>query len=192
MTQKTQRFHRDLSNRTVCIDRLALQYVNDAGALPAVASAVDVIRIHKSVFQEMRALTDEGELENDIVSNIDRVRHTLRSRIQGGRASFLPRSATQLRREEGRFLRLETTASLLEGSAECHALYIDDRFMNSHATFLDPDGQHKPILSTLDAIRHLSKTDRLTLPDYCRIRHRLRVRWVCVCSIGGRGDLPLA
>ena len=164
----------DLSNRTVCIDRLALQYVNDARALPAVTSAVEVIRIHKNVFQEMRALTDEGEFENDIVSNIDRVRHTLRSRIQGGRASFLPRSATQLRREEGRFLRLETTASLLEGSAECHALYIDDRFMNSHATFLGPDGQHKPILSTLDSIRHLSKTDRMTLPDYCRTRHNLR------------------
>ena len=164
----------DLVNRAVCFDRLALQYVNDAGALPAVASAVGVVRIHNNVFQEMRALTEEGEFESDIVSNIDRVRHTLRSRIQEGRASFLPRSATQLRRGESRFLRLEATASLLEGSAECHALYIDDRFMNSHATFLGPDGQHKPILSSLDTIRHLVKTGQMTLPDYCRTRHRLR------------------
>ena len=164
----------DLANRPVCFDRLALQYVNDAGALQSVASAVGVVRIHYNVFQEMRALTEEGEFESDIVSSIDRVRHTLRSRIQEGRASFLPRSSTQLRREAGRSLRLEATASLLEGSAECHAVYIDDRFMNSHATFLGPDEQHKPILSSLDAIRHMVKTGQMTFPDYCRTRHRLR------------------
>ena len=138
----------DLANRPVCFDRLALQYVLDAGGLPSVAAAVGVVRIHNNVFLEMRALTEEGEFESDIVSNIDQVRHTLRSRIQGGRASFLPRSATQLRKGEGRSLRLEATASLLEGSAECQAVYIDDRFMNSHATFLGPDEQHKPILSS--------------------------------------------
>ena len=164
----------DLASRPVCVDRLALQYMNDAGALPSVASAVGVVRIHNNVFEEMRALTEEGEFESDIVSNIDRVRHTLRSRIQEGRASFLPRSATQLRRGASRSLRLEATASLLEGSAECHAVYIDDRFMNSHATFLGPDEQHKPILSSLDAIRHLVKTGQMTFPDYCRLRHRLR------------------
>ena len=164
----------DLASRPVCFDRLALQYVNDAGALPSVASAVGVVRIHDNVFHEMRALTEEGEFESDIVSNIDRVRHTLRSRIQEGRASFLPRSATQLRRGAGRSLRLEATTSLLEGSAECHAVYIDDRFMNAHATFLGPDEQHKPILSSLDAIRHLATTGQMTLPDYCRTRHRLR------------------
>ena len=164
----------DLANRPVCFDRLALQYVNNAGALQSIASAVGVVRIHNNVFQEMQALTEEGEFESDIASNIDRVRHTLRSRIQEGRASFLPRSATQLRRGTGRSLRLEATASLLEGSAECHAVYIDDRFMNSHATFFGPDEQHKPILSSLDAIRHLVKTAQMTLPEYYRIRHRLR------------------
>ena len=163
-----------LANRPMCFDRLALEYLNDASALQSVASAVGVVRIHNNVFQEMRALTEEGEFESGIVSNIDRVRHTLRSRIQEGKASFLPRSATQLRRGAGRSLRLEATASLLEGSAECHAVYIDDRFMNSHATFVGPDEQPKPILSSLDAIRHLLKVGQMTLPDYYRIRHRLR------------------
>jgi len=164
----------DLANREVCLDRQALQFVDYAGSLPAVASAVGVVRIHKNVLQDMRELTEEREVESDIVSNIDRVRHTLRARIQEGRASFLPRSTSQNRRVEGRDSRLEATVSFLEGSAECHALYIDDRFINTHATFLGPDGQRKPILSSLDAIRHLLKTGQLTLPDYWGTRHRLR------------------
>ena len=122
----------------------------------------------------MQALADEEEFESDIVSSIDRVRHNLRSRIQEGRASFLPRSPTQRWRGEGRSLRLEATASLLEGITECNAVYIDDRFMNSHATFLGPDEQHKPILSSLDVIKHLVKKGQMAWPDYCRIRHRLR------------------
>lgn len=164
----------DLADRPVCFDRLALQYVNDAGALPAVVSAIGAVRIHSNVFQDMRALTEEGEIESDIVSDIERVRHTLRSRIQEGKASFLPRSATKHGREGRRPLRLEATASLLEGSTECHAVCIDDRFINSHATFLGPDEQHKPILGSLDAIRYLVKTGQMTFPDYCQTRHRLR------------------
>ena len=164
----------DLANLPICFDRLALQYLNDASALQPVVSAIGVARIHNNVFQEMRALTEEGEVEADIVSNIDQIRHKLRSRIQEGKASFLPRSATQTRRGATRSLRLEATASLLEGSAECHAVYIDDRFMNSHSTFVGPDQQAKPILSSLDAIRHLLRVGQMTLADYYRLRHKLR------------------
>lgn len=164
----------DLADRAVCFDRLALQYVIDAGALSAVAAAVGAVRIHGDVFQDMRALTEEGEVESDITSDIEQARHILRSRIQEGNASFLPRPATRHRRRGVRILCLEATTSLLGGSAECHAVCIDDRYMNSHASFLGSDEQHKPILSSLDVIGHLLKTGEMAFPDYCRTRHRLR------------------
>lgn len=129
-------------------------------------SAVGVVRIHKSVFYEMRALTEEGESEDEMISNIDRIRHTLRLRIQEGKASFLPRSTSQVSKGAGRTLRLEATVTLLEGSAECQALCIDDRFINSHSTFVGPDQQSKPIMCVLDTLNHLVALERMTMEQF--------------------------
>ncbi len=173
----------NLAQKPVCFDGLALRYLADASSLQPVVSVLGVIRIHYNIFQEMRALTEEGESEEEIVASIDGIRHTIKALLQEGKASFLPRPSTQFTTGAKRSFRLEATASLLEGSVECDALCIDDRFMNSHLTITGPDGKAKPILSVLDNIRHLVNLERITHDDYYGIRHKLRA--------GGFAFVPL-
>ena len=173
----------DFADSPICLDRLAVQYLSDVNALSEVVSAVGVVLIHNSVFVEMRALANEGESEAVILSNIDHVRHTLTSSVQNGKASFLPRSATADRKAAGGHYRFATTASLLERSEVCDAVYIDDRFMNRHSTFVGPDKNPKPIITSLDALRHLAKVGRMTQLAYFRARHNLRA--------GGFAFIPL-
>ena len=172
-----------LAEKRICFDGLALTYLNDAKALQAVVSALGKINVHSNVFQEMRLLAEQEDSEDEIVASIDAIRQTIRSRIQDGKASFLPRPSKQFPKENMQSFRLEATASLLEGATECQAVCIDDRFLNSHSTFIGPDKKAKPILSVLDTIRYLVNLERLTQEDCYRVRHRLRA--------GGFAFVPL-
>lgn len=172
-----------LAEKRICLDGIALTYLNDAKALQAVVSALGVIHIHSNVFQEMRLLAEQEDSEDEIVASIDSIRHTILSRLQDGKASFLPRPTTQFPKETVQSFRLEATASLLEGSKECQALCIDDRFLNNHSTFIGVDQQEKPILSVLDTIRYLERMERMTEVECYRVRHKLRA--------GGFAFVPL-
>ena len=172
-----------LAEKRICFDGLALTYLNDAKALQAVVSALGVINVHSNIFHEMRLLAEQEDSEDEIVSSIDAIRQTIRSRVQDGKASFLPRPTKQFPKETVQSFRLESTASLLEGTTECQAVCIDDRFLNSHSTFIGPDKKAKPILSVLDTIRYLVELERLTQEDCYRLRHRLRA--------GGFAFVPL-
>ncbi len=164
----------DLPEPPIYFDGLALRYLIDANALQEVVSAIRVAHVHSNIFQEMSALSEEGESEQEMLSDIEKIRHVLRSMFQDERASFLPRSPKQAEKVGEWSAGLETTLSLLEGSTACQALCIDDRYMNSHPNFTEPDERSIPVLSVLDILRHLLSQDRMTLPEYYGARHRLR------------------
>ncbi len=155
----------------IYFDGLALRYLSDANALQEVVSAVGVTHIHSSIFQEMSALSEEGESEQEMLSDIESIRDVLRSMLQDERASFLPRSPKQAEKAGEWSAGLEAT---VEGSVACQALCIDDQFMNRHLTFMGPDDHSITILSALDVLRHLRSQDRMTLTDYYDARHKLR------------------
>ena len=172
-----------LAEKSICLDGLALSYLNEAKALQAIVSALGKIRVHGNIFHQMRQLAEQEDSEEEIIANIDAIRQTIRSRIQEGKASFFSRPTKQFPEETAKAFRLEATASLLEGAVECQAVCIDDRFLNDHSTFVGPDEIARPILTVLDTIRYLAKQERMTQEDYYRVRHRLRV--------GGFAFVPL-
>ena len=164
----------EFAQKAICFDRLALQNLIDAGSLQMIVSALGVIRIHRDVFQEMRALTDEEDSGDAIIATIEKIRSKLRSRIEAGRASFLPRSDAHFTNNTDRLLRWEATASLLYGGAEWNAVFIDDRFINCYSNLLGPDEQIKPLLSVTNFIKHLVTVGQMTEAEYYRTRHKLR------------------
>ena len=164
----------DFPEPPIYLDGLALRYLIDANALQEVVSTVGVAHIHSNIFQEMSALSEEGESEQKMLSDIERIRHVLRSMLQDERASFLPRPPRQTGKIGEWSAGLEATVSLLEGGTACQALCIDDRFMNRHPTFIGSDERSIPILSVLDVLRHLLSQNRMTLPEYYGARHKLR------------------
>ncbi|MYA88475.1 MAG: hypothetical protein F4X97_08505 [Boseongicola sp. SB0662_bin_57] len=164
----------DLATRQFCFDDVVLDYLNAAHVLQPIVAALGKVLIRDSAFADMRALADEEESEDRVVSGIESIRRTITSRLEEGTASFLPQPAAQILKDAERSFRFKASASLLGGGSQCDALCIDDRFLNSHSHFIGSNDQAKPILTVLDVIKHLMKFDLMPQEDYIRVRHRLR------------------
>ena len=158
----------------VYMDGLALRYLLDANVLQPVAAAGVIIRIHPDILHEMRALTEEGDAGQGLIDSIEGIRHILRTTIDKGNASFLPRAADQNEQNQSRKIRFQATASLLEGSAAYDVLCIDDRYINNHTALNGPTGRTIPIACVLDVLRHLVSQGSIGISENLTARHKLR------------------
>lgn len=158
----------------VYMDGLVLRYLLDARGLQPVATGSVKILFHPEILREMRALTEEGDTGQVLIHKIDGIRHILRTAVDKGKASFLPRPADQNEQNQSREIRFEVTASLLAGSAACDALWIDDRYINGHLALTEPSGRTTPIVCVLDVLCHLVSQGRISVPEYRSARHTLR------------------
>ena len=68
-------------NGPIYIDRLALSYLQSANLLqPIAASSLD-IRIHPDVLYEMQSLIEAGDVGDDLINRIERIRHILQNAV---------------------------------------------------------------------------------------------------------------
>ena len=161
-------------NGPIYIDGLALSYLQSANLLqPIAASGLD-IRIHPNVLDEMHTLIEAGDVGDDLVTKIGRIRAVLRNALDSGTASFLPCTAEQDERVQRHEIRFQATASLLAGNTDCDALCIDDRYINSHPVITNPTGRSVPIVCVLDVLRYLISRGCIGVTDHWTARHKLR------------------
>ena len=161
-------------NRPIYIDNLALTYLQNARILQPIASAGLDIRIHPNVFSDMNTLIEAGDLGDELVTKIEGIRNTLRSALESGAASFLPRAADQNMQVQEHEIQFRATASLLAGSSACDALCIDERYINSNPEIENPAKRSVPILCVVDVLRHLLSRGSLSTNEYWEARHKLR------------------
>ena len=160
----------------IYLDELALSYLQSAKVLDRIAAAPLDLRIHSNVLRHMDELIRVGESGEILAAKIDGIRHVLRSAVESGRASYLPREVDP----ESPVLYLHdqfaTTQSLLAGACHCDALCIDDRFVNSNVQFeVTEDAERTlPIACTLDILRYLVSGGHLATDRLWSIRHKLR------------------
>ena len=161
-------------NGSIYIDRLALSYLQSTNLLqPIAASSLD-IRIHPDVLYEMQSLIEAGDVGDDLINRIERIRHILQNAVASGSASFLPHAGEQTERIQNREIRFQATASLLAGSAACDVLCIDDRFINSHPVLAVSPERSVPIVCVLDVLRYLVSRGCIGVVDHWTARHKLR------------------
>ena len=96
------------------------------------------ILVHPDVLRINNLLIEEGDTGGDLVTNIERIRDTLRNALESGIASFLPRISSPY---EGRAKQDIGLEPLLAGSSVCDALCIDDRCINKNMFLNDSTGR---------------------------------------------------
>ena len=156
------------------VDRVALDYLQNADILKPMAAAGVDIRVHPTVFEEMNAFIDEGDAGNELANQIEGIRRTLRKAVDAGTVSFLPRAASQDERHQRDEVLFQATASLLGGGAACGALCVDDRYINGAPALAVSAEESVPIICVLDLLRHLQSRGCISVVDHWTARHRLR------------------
>ena len=156
------------------VDRVALDYLQNADILKPMAAAGVDIRVHPTVLGEMNAFIDEGDVGDELANQIEGIRQTLRKAVDAGKVSFLPRAASQDERHQGDEVLFQATESLLAGGAACGALCVDDRYINGAPALAVSAEESVPIICVLDLLRHLQSRGCISVVDHWTARHRLR------------------
>ena len=161
---------------TIYLDRLALSYLQNAKVLDRIASAGLNLRIHPDVLSHMDEFVRAGESGEILAAKIDRIRHVLRSAVESGKASYLPRKVDPEDPVLNRDDQLTATQSLLSAASDCDALCIDDRFVNSNVRFAVAEEVERtlPIACILDILRYLAGCGHLSTECLWAARHKLR------------------
>ena len=161
---------------TIYLDGLALSYLQNAKVLDRVAAAGLDLRIHPDVLDHMDEFARAGDSGEALAAKIDVVRHVLRNAVESGRASYLPRRVDPEDPALYHNDQFTATRSLLAAAAECDALCIDDRFVNTNEHFAVTEGVERtlPIACVLDILRSLVARGRLSTEQHWVARHKLR------------------
>ena len=161
-------------NGPIYINGLALSYLQRANLLqPIAASGLD-IRIHPDVLDEMNTFIEAGDVGDDLVMKIERIRDVFRNAVDSGSASFLPRTSEQGERVQNHEIRFQAIALAQTGNATCDAFCIDDRSINDYPVFTDSTGRSVPIVCVLDVLRYLVSRGCISVADHWTARHKLR------------------
>ena len=161
---------------TLYLDGLALSYLQSAKVLDRIAAAGLNLRIHPDVLGHMDELVKAGESGEDLAAKIDGIRHVLRSAVESGRASYLPRRVDPEDPVLNRDDQFAATQSLLAAAADCDALCIDDRFVNSKERFavMEEVERTLPLACVLDMLGCLAGLGHLSPERLWTARHKLR------------------
>lgn len=159
----------------IYIDRIALSHLQYSKILDQVIGNCQVVNIHPNTEAETNALIGESEIGEKLVSEIERIRETLRNAVDSGKASFLPCSTDQNTLFPKSAHVLGGTRSLLENADDCDAICIDDRTYNKFSRFANNDNDSVPIACVLDVIHYLASHDFITKEDEFAYRHKLRL-----------------
>ena len=157
----------------IFVDSLALSYLQSAHVLGPLANAGLDLRIHSDVADEMKALIETGDDGEELAESVESIRETLRAGMESGKVTLLPLPPERIR-ESGAPVGVDSLAGLLFGSAECDALCIDDRFVNTRVRSEDRNGRSIPVVCVLDVLRHLHACRAITDERYWGSKHKLR------------------
>ena len=161
---------------TIYLDGLALSYLQGARVLDQIAGAGLDLCIHPDVLNHMDELVRAGESGEQLAANLDDIRNVLRSAVESGRASYLPRKIDPEDPVLNRHDQFSATQALLAAAADCDALCIDDRFFNSKERFAVEEEVERtlPIACVLDIMGCLAGSGHLSPERLWTARHKLR------------------
>ena len=167
---------RSVLDGTIYLDNLVLSYLQDARILNQVAAVGLDLRIHPDDLEDLDALVTAGDSGEKLVREIDAIRSTLRTAVEAGKASYLPRVMDADDTISHRNEQFTATQSLLTAADECDAICIDDRFVNSKLYFLVADRSNSPIpiACIFDLLDCLVESGHLSLENHWAVRHKLR------------------
>lgn len=164
---------RDIVEKVICLDRLAVTYLQTAGVLADVANAAPQVFVHGLLREEVHALLSESQSRNRLEQRIEEIRLVLARATSGGQAILAPQSK-KAQDDEDRLLGSTTVMHFARDNSSCDAVCIDDRCANRFTRLIDEAGRSVPLLCTVDVIRHLCSEGIITRDEMFAAMHRLR------------------
>ncbi|MDO9164000.1 MAG: hypothetical protein Q8N35_17110 [Methylococcaceae bacterium] len=156
---------------TLYLDDLAITYFQHLGLLGKLKAAGLKAVVSQREVSETDALISYERTSEEVKDVIERIRTSLNSRIESGRAR-VNRRRNYDEVEEKAMLE-HPTIDIIAIASYCDAVIVDDRFINQHEN-IDTGGNLIPILSTLDLLDVLAGTGIISDED--RLEHRTRLR----------------
>lgn len=153
------------------LDSLATSYLLHLGLLGKLKAAGLTAVVSPRVVSETDALIAYERISEEVRDIIERIRASLKSRIESGQVRVSSRRSFYEFKEKS--IPEHPTVDILALAAHCDFVIIDDRFLNQHAN-IDTGGTQAPILSTLDLLDALVTAG--VLSDNDRLEHRTRLR----------------
>ena len=160
----------------LCLDELAVTYLQEAGVLQASCHGGLDLRVSTILGGEQNALISANREGDKLVGELDKIRIALRESVQSGKSIFLPwREIGKEEVNENVFQVAPTLAQFLRDVEPCDAICVDDRFINSNGALTDQSGRSVPVLCVLDVLDFLEKQGLLTSDEKQEALHKLRM-----------------
>lgn len=153
------------------LDDLAITYFLHIGVLSKLKAAGFRPITTSRKADESNNLISYESISSEVNDIIERIRHTISSRIETGNIKVGKRIGTENKAE--RSLSEHPTLGITYLASLCDAIIVDDRFLNQHAHFKYKSGL-TPIFSTIDLIDALESAGSITPENRLEFRSLLR------------------
>lgn len=151
------------------LDDLALTYLGNAGILETITRAGTILHVHPSTKSDQDALLSASREGEWLADKLDRIRTTLRNRLDREQIGFLPGNPSRDNERDS-----DTLTELCQNARDCDVVCIDDRFANRFLSLSDESGISRPLVCTLDLLRRLVSAGRISESRRLILEHRLR------------------
>lgn len=151
---------------------LAVTYLTIARVLPHLSRLGVPVYISREADEHAKALIKGNARLQPLLLLIEDIRRVLADGLHTDRIVTGP---TALLNDTSDDIRYHPTMALERAMTEMDAVAIDDRAINQHAHWSDPQsGRQTPIVCTLDIIDHLHRSGGITQAELDRCHYRLR------------------
>lgn len=147
------------------LDDLTISYLQHLGLLEKLCASSVQVKISKETHANAMALRRHKKHTEKIENELTALRRVINREIISGKILVLPNSRAARDDDEDRQLWSHPTMSVFGTENTPEAIAVDDRFLNRHQRFDQPDVTTS-IFSTLDILSTLHHGDRLTKEQY--------------------------
>lgn len=153
------------------LDDLAITYFQHLGLLEKLKSAGFKLIVSPRKLSEMNQLSSYEYISDKINDAIEQIRSAVNVRLESGKVK-IGRRHTIAEQEEQSISR-HPTVEIIALVNECETIFVDDRFINQHAS-INNSSRQTSIFSTLDLIDILVELGSITAEDRLEYRTLLR------------------
>jgi len=146
------------------LDELSITYLQHIDLFNVVCNSGLDIFVHPSAKNYNAAIIEESRGGSELAEILNNIRLILYKAIEEGKAKFLQRFRWGDGDEQYKFFCqiAPTLANIMEDTADCDAVCIDDRFFNKHINIADKKGRTIPTVCAPDILHHLEKLGAIT------------------------------
>lgn len=174
-----------LPSGPIYIDTMALDNMQHAGLLNALARLPNAIILHKDTRERIEGLANLEAVNSKLEQRLNDVRRAIQAGLASDRISLLPMSDWMKNPEDDQspLSNTPTLANLLEDFGDASLVALDDRCLDLNQTITDRSGKSAPVVSSIDFLNLLESKGVLDKIELFDCRHKARQFGYAIVSV---------